>query len=132
MMPTSGYRSITVSEEAYNRLVQFLEEHREELRKQDVRSISSLVSHLVMYVIEADDILRRRAPWMRLVGFTEHGVVIEDKKIDRIVEVRLVNNDLFCELDQRDDCVHVGFAYAIPEVYNAMVARGKRPPQVWE
>ncbi|WP_174448314.1 hypothetical protein [Conexivisphaera calida] len=131
-MPTSGYRSITVSEEAYNRLVQFLEEHREELRKQDVRSISSLVSHLVMYVIEADDILRRRAPWMRLVGFTEHGVVIEDKKIDRIVEVRLVNNDLFCELDQRDDCVHVGFAYAIPEVYNAMVARGKRPPQVWE
>ncbi|MDP7982590.1 MAG: hypothetical protein ACP5G6_07740 [Conexivisphaera sp.] len=131
-MPMAGYRSITVSEEVYNKLVQFLEEHKDELKKQDVRSISSLVGHLVMYVIEADDILRRRAPWMRLVGFTEHGVVIEDKKIDRIVEVRLVNDDLFCELDQRDDCVHVGFAYAIPEVYNAMVARGKRPPQVWE
>ncbi|BBE42476.1 hypothetical protein [Conexivisphaera calida] len=131
-MPMTGYRSITVSEEVYNKLVQFLEEHKDELKKQDVRSISSLVGHLVMYVIEADDILRRRAPWMRLVGFTEHGVVIEDKKIDRIVEVRLVNDDLFCELDQRDDCVHVGFAYAIPEVYNAMVARGKRPPQVWE
>jgi predicted transcriptional regulator len=133
-MPAAGFRTVAIHDEVYRRMVQYVQEHKEELREQKIDSLSSFLDHLIMYVIEADDVLRRRAPWMRLVGFTEQGVVIEDKKIGRIVEVRLVNDakDLWCELDQRNDCVHVGFAYAIPEVYHAMMLRGGRPPHIWE
>jgi hypothetical protein len=109
------------------------EEHKQELAKQGVYTFNGFINHLLWSVIESDKILRSRAYYMSLVGFTDSGVVIEDKKLGRIVEVRVApGGDLVCELDQRNDCVHAGFAYAIPEVYAAMLARGKRPPTVRE
>ena len=129
-MPWVG---VKVRSEYVERLKEIYEERKHEMLDIGIRSFNGFFNHIVWQVIEADRILRSRAPYMSLVGFTDNGVVIEDKKLGRIVEVRAApGGDLVCELDQRNDCVHVGFAYAIPEVYSAMLARGKRPPKVWE
>jgi hypothetical protein len=127
------WRTFKLRVECAEEISKLYEEHKQELAKQGVYTFNGFINHLLWQVIEADKILRSRAPYMSLVGFTDNGVVIEDKKLGRIVEVRAApGGDLVCELDQRNDCAHVGFAYAIPEVYSAMLARGKRPPKVWE
>jgi len=35
--------------------------------------------------------------------------------------------DLFCELDQRNDCMHVGFVFALPEFYKILKEKGVKP-----
>lgn len=123
------WQTVKVRSEYMDELRRLYEERKHEMLDMGVRSFNGFFNHVVWQVIEADRMLRIRAPYMSFVGFSDNGVVIEDKKIDRIVEVRVTpGGDLFCELDQRNDCVHVGFAYAIPEVYTAMLARGRRPP----
>jgi len=51
--------------------------------------------------------------------------MIKDNKIGRIVEVQVHGKDLICMLDEKKDCVHVGYASAIPEVYRLMSERRK-------
>jgi len=127
------WRTFKLRMEYAEEISRVYEEHKQELAKQGVYTFNGFINHLLWSVIESDKILRSRAYYMSLVGFTDSGVVIEDKKLGRIVEVRVApGGDLVCELDQRNDCVHAGFAYAIPEVYAAMLARGKRPPTVRE
>ena len=129
-MPWVG---VKVRSEYVERLKEIYEERKHEMLDIGIRSFNGFFNHIVWQVIEADRILRSRAPYMSFVGFTDSGLVIKDERIGRILEVRVMpGGDLFCELDQRNDCAHVGFAYAIPEVYTAMLARGKRPPTVRE
>jgi hypothetical protein len=45
-------------------------------------------------------------------------VVLQDNKRNRIAEVLLKEGELQCLLDERSDCVHVGFVYSLPELYN--------------
>jgi len=55
-------------------------------------------------------------------------VVLKDNKTNRIAEVMLKEGELQCLLDERADCVHVGFVYSLPELYN-MNDEIKAPPR---
>jgi hypothetical protein len=54
-------------------------------------------------------------------------VVLQDNKRDRIAEVLLKEGGLQCLLDEKSDCIHVGFVYSLPELYN-MSDEIKVPP----
>jgi hypothetical protein len=53
-------------------------------------------------------------------------VVLQDNKRNRIAEVLLKEGELQCLLDEKSDCVHVGFVYSLPELYNN--EKVKAPP----
>jgi hypothetical protein len=54
-------------------------------------------------------------------------VVLKDNKRNRIAEVMLKEGELQCLLDEKSDCVHVGFVYSLPELYN-MNNKIRAPP----
>jgi len=39
-----------------------------------------------------------------------------------------VNNKLHCDVDEKEDCAHIGFAYSLPKVYDAMIRLGIPAP----
>ena len=59
----------------------------------------------------------RHAPFMEKILIDHNSVIIKDNKRNRIVEITLHDNELHCLLDDRNDCVHVGFVYSLPELY---------------
>jgi hypothetical protein len=54
---------------------------------------------------------------MEKISIDQNRVVLKDNKRNRIVEVLLKEGELQCLLDERFDCVHVGFVYSLPEIY---------------
>ena len=50
-------------------------------------------------------------------------------KRNRIAEVILRNGELRCLLDEKIDCVHIGFVYSIPEVYIVLNNKGMKAPK---
>jgi len=38
---------------------------------------------------------------------------------------------LYCQEDNSENCVHVGFCYALPQVYKALIKKGFRPPKYY-
>jgi hypothetical protein len=59
----------------------------------------------------------KHAPYMEKIDIDQNRVTLKDNKRNRIVEVLLKDGELQCLLDEKSDCVHVGFVYSLPELY---------------
>ena len=54
---------------------------------------------------------------LKKIAIEQDRVIIKDNKRNRIAEVMIRNQELQCLLDETADCIHIGFVYALPEVY---------------
>ena len=43
---------------------------------------------------------------------------------NRIAEVAIQNGELYCLLCEEKDCVHVGYVFGLPDVYEVLNAKG--------
>ena len=64
------------------------------------------------------EVFAKHAPYMEKLSIDQNRVVLQDNKRNRIAEVLLKEGELQCLLDERSDCIHVGFVYSLPELYN--------------
>jgi hypothetical protein len=71
----------------------------------------------------------RHVHYMEKLSIDQNRVVLKDNKRNRIAEVMLKEGELQCLLDERADCVHVGFVYSLPELYNMNNQEIKAPPR---
>jgi hypothetical protein len=120
-MPKEGFSVITITEQVHDKARQ---RYQQKVKAgQIAKSFSRYVNDLIMEVIEADESFALQAPFMQKIALQDNSIMIKDNKIGRIVEVKVHGKDLLCMYDERKDCVHVGYAYAIPEVYRVMSER---------
>ncbi len=125
-MSEKKWKTVLLRSEYVDGLKALYERKKHPLLDQGINSFTGFVNDLVWHVIEADRVLSRKAPFLSEVGMTEDGVTIRDARLNRIVDVKVRNGELVCELDNSNSCLHVGFAYAIPEVYRVMNMLGKK------
>ena len=125
-MPYKGYKAVTISEEAYNRLKQA---YQKETADQKVKlSLSKWTEKYLWGVIERSEAWRDYMPYLEAQNIEDSGILLKDNRLSKLVQLRLHDGDLYCDVDCSSDCVHVGFAWAIPEVYKIMKAHGRKPP----
>ncbi len=125
-MPDKKWSAVLVRAEYIDGLKAIYERKKHPLLDAGINTFTGFVNDLIWHVIEADELLSQKAPFLSEMGMTEDGVTIRDAKLDRIVEVKVRNGELVCNLDNSNDCIHVGFAYAIPEVYRIMNMVGRK------
>jgi len=123
-----NYTSIIISNENKKRIEEYLKSKYPEFPP----PISAFISKVVIDYIERDEVMRQYGPYLSFVSNNENTIFIKDEKNDRVVPVRVVIKengqfDLFCELDQRNDCMHVGFVFALPEFYKILKEKGVKP-----
>jgi hypothetical protein len=120
-MPKEGFSVITITEQVHDKAKQ---RYNQKVKAGQIdKSFSRYVNDLIMEVVEADESFALQAPFMQKIALEDNSIMIKDNKIGRIVEVKVHGKDLMCMFDERKDCVHVGYAYAIPEVYRVMSER---------
>ncbi len=122
-MPKEGFSVITITQQAHDKAKQ---RYNQKVKAEKLsKSFSKYVNDLIVETIEADENLSLTAPFMQKIGLQDNSIMIKDNKIGRIVEVQVHGKDLICMYDEKKDCMHVGYAYAIPEVYRVMSERRK-------
>ena len=70
------------------------------------------------------------APLIEKIAVYSDRVIPKDNKHNRIAEALSKDGELQCLLDERPDCVHVGFVYSLPELYYYIIHNNgiKVPP----
>jgi hypothetical protein len=122
-MPKEGFSVVTITQLAHDKAKQ---RYNQKVKTQKLaKSFSKYVNDIIIEQVEADENLSLTAPFMEKVGLEGNSIMIKDNKIGRIAEVQVHGKELICMLDEKKDCVHVGFACAIPEVYRLIVERRK-------
>ena len=128
----SGWMSLTVSEDVYSHYKGYFESKKEQLARKGITSFAGYITSMLEDLMERDEVFARYAPFIEEFGYDDDGktIYLKDNKTGRIADVVFQNKELYCRLDERGDCVHVGFAYSLPKVYKVMLELGIKPPKM--
>jgi hypothetical protein len=127
-LPKEGFKSITVSETVYDKFHDVYQKNKNELVMKGVNSFSGYITYMLEEMMQKDKTFAKYAPKIEKISVDEDRVILKDTIKNRIAEVAMQRGELFCQLCEDKNCVHVGFAWAIPEVYELLNAKGiKRP-----
>ena len=128
-MPKDGFKSITVSETVYDKFFDVYQKNKEELLMKGVNSFSGYITYMLEEKIEKDKTFARYAPKLEKISVDGDRVVLKDNIKNRIAEVTIQRGELFCQLCEEKDCVHIGFVFSLPDVYEILSAKGIRHPK---
>jgi hypothetical protein len=128
-MPKAGFKSITVSENVYKKFFEIYEKNKKELELKGITSFSGYLTSMMEEMMMKYEVFAKHAPFMEKLAIDQNRVIVKDNKRNRIAEVLLKNGELQCLLDERSDCVHVGFVYSLPETYCIINSKGIKVPR---
>jgi hypothetical protein len=112
-LPQPGQKTVTVSGKV---LAQLEDNYKREKAKRPNLSFAAFVSESALIELERRKILRD-AQFISLIGFGDDSVILKDVRKDgKLIEVQIRSKNLKCLYDDISDCIHVGFALALPEV----------------
>lgn len=123
-MPKAGFKSITVSEEVYDKFFDVFEKNKPDLTMKGINSFSGYVTYMLEQTMLKDKTFARYAPKLEKVAIDDDRVVLKDNIKNRIAEVTVQKGELFCQLCEEKDCVHVGFVFSLPDVYEILNSKG--------
>ncbi|MDR4511282.1 MAG: hypothetical protein MRJ93_06195 [Nitrososphaeraceae archaeon] len=128
-MPKPGFKSITVSENVYNKFFRIYEKRKNHLELKGITSFSGYLTSMMEEMMIKHEAFAKQAPFMEKISIDSDRVLLKDNKKNRIVEVILKNGELICVLDEKTDCVHIGFVYSLPQVYMILNNKGIKAPK---
>ena len=123
-MPKAGFKSITVSEEVYDKFFDVFEKNKPDLTMKGINSFSGYVTYMLEQTMLKDKTFARYAPKLEKIAIDDDRVVLKDNIKNRIAEVTVQKGELFCQLCEEKDCVHVGFVFSLPDVYEILNSKG--------
>ena len=125
-MPKPGFKSITISEAVYDKFNQTYQKNRDELTMKGVNSFAGYVTYLLEDVMKKDKTFARYAPKLEKVSIDSDRIILKDNIKNRIAEVAIQNGELYCQLCEEKDCVHVGYVFGLRDVYEVLNSKGIR------
>ena len=125
-MPKAGFKSITISETVYDKFHDVYQKSKGDL---PVNSFSGYVTYMLEEMMQKDKTFARYAPKIEKISIDDDRVVLKDNMKNRIAEVAVQKGELFCQLCDEKDCVHVGYVFSLPDVYEVLNARGIKNPK---
>ncbi|QLH09494.1 MULTISPECIES: hypothetical protein [Candidatus Nitrosotenuis] len=128
-MPKPGFKSITVSEQVYDKFYDVFEKNKTDLTMKGINSFSGYVTYMLEEMMQKDKTFARYAPKLEKIAIDEDRVVLKDNIKNRIAEVTVQKGELFCQLCEEKDCVHVGFVFSLPDVYEILNSKGIKHPK---
>ena len=128
-MPKAGFKSITVSEDVYDKFYDVFEKNKPELTMKGINSFSGYVTYMLEQTMQKDKTFARYAPKIEKISVDEDRVILKDNIKNRIAEVAIQRGELFCQLCEEKDCVHIGYVFSLPDVYEILNAKGIKHPK---
>ncbi|HJT10840.1 MAG TPA: hypothetical protein VJ771_08670 [Candidatus Nitrosotalea sp.] len=123
-MPKAGFKSITVSEEVYNRFHDIYKKNKQDLAMKGINSFAGYITFMMEDLMQKDETFARYAPKLEKISADDNRVVIKDNIKNRIAEVAVQNGELYCLLCEEKNCVHVGYVFSLSEVYEVLNSKG--------
>jgi len=120
------YRSDT---QVYEKFSNVYEKNKENIAKKGINSFSGYVTYMLEEMMKRDKTFTRYAPKIEKISVDDDRIILKDNIKKRIAEVIVHKGELVCQLCKEKDCVHVGFVFSLPDVYEVLNAKGIKHPK---
>jgi len=79
-------------------------------------STKDYINNVLLEAIERDKFLYSYAPSLSKVGYEGNILFIRDAKLGKTAEISLRDRSLYWNVCNSKDCVHIHYAFALPEM----------------
>lgn len=110
MVKRGGKEVVTV--EIFKETYELMKSNAERMRWNTKEYINTVLAE----AIERDKFLQTYAPFLSKVGYQDNILFIRDAKVGKTAEIYLKDRALYCGLCESKDCMHIHYAFALPEV----------------
>lgn len=124
-----GWTPISVTDDLATDLESMWKEDRKRPKNQ---KFSPWVNNLLLKYVEFNKELKEYGPFLEFIEANDNEIFIADhrpKKLNTTVYIKDDKKELQCIVDKSIDCIHVGFCFAIPEVYKVLIEHGFKEPK---
>ncbi len=127
-MTKPGWRTVLLREEVVKAVEKAKAEREAGLRRR--LPLGAFIEDMIWQILEEQEILRSYGPYIEKISVDANTIILRDNRVGRIVECVLKEGELYCIHCESSNCVHIGYSWAIPEVYKAMNLQGRRMPKI--
>ena len=119
-MPQEGQKTITMSGKRLERLEKEFQQNKS---KQLGSSFSAFIADAALIELERRELINQAA-YISLIAINDNVIILKDVEKRSFAEVYLRNRTLKCDTCNQDNCIHVGFALALPEIRKSLLTNG--------
>lgn len=116
-MPKAGFKTITVSDYVYDTFFAVYKKNKRELAMNGIFSFSGYITDLVRQSTEKTRTFSKYQEAIQKISVDADRVILKDMGKNRIVEVTISKGELFCQLCEKNSCLHIGYCYSIHNIY---------------
>jgi hypothetical protein len=127
-VPKQGWKTFSIRNE---RLQQLTLIYKEDKNRPSNQEFGGWFDNLLLRYVEHNEALRRYCPFLEFKSTSENMIHLFDHKLNKTIDIYIngKKKELQCENDDRIDCLHIGFCFAIPEVYKVLIENGFKQPK---
>jgi hypothetical protein len=129
MPQNPNWRTLPVRKEIKTKLKQIWAADK---KRPKTQKFSGYVDNLLSVMVEFQEELSRYGPFLEFRG-ADKTISLYDHLKNKSIEIYIDTKEkkLHCEADNKSaNCLHVGFCFAIPEVYKVLIERGFKEPKI--
>ena len=97
-MPKPGFKSITISEQVYEKFYDVYEKNKEKLTMKGVNSFAGYITYMLEDSMLKDKTFAKYAPKLELMSIEDDRVILKNNIQNRIAEVVFQRGELYCQL----------------------------------
>ncbi len=120
------YRS---DSQVYEKFYSLYEKEKDVLTLKGINNFSEYVSFMLDEMMKRDKAFSKYVPKIEKISVYDDRVILKDNIKNKIAEVVLQKRALFCNLCKENSCVHIGFVFSLPEIYEVLNARKMKHPK---
>ena len=125
-MPNPGFKSITISEQVYEKFYDVYEKNKDKLTMKGVNSFAGYITYMLEDSMLKDKTFAKYAPKLELMSIEDDRGILKNNIQNRIAEVVFQRGELYCQLCEAKDCHCIGYVWSIPEIYEKLNSKGLR------
>lgn len=127
---SNNIATVAIHKEIYNKVKLIAEEKG--------KTIQDYINETLLMNVEKDQFLKIFAPYLSLEHVSDNTIFLYDAKKDQTILIKIKYREansyddeveVHCENDKSDECMHVRFALALPELMKLNLKRSKRKLQ---
>lgn len=126
MPQKKGWSTIQIREDVKNNL---LELYNNDKKRPSNQKFTAYLDLILKNTIAFNKQITEYGPFLEFNSAIDNHITVKDNTMNRLVTIYINSKkkELQCDFCEKTDCLHIGFCFAVPEIYKVLIENGFRP-----
>ena len=131
MPQKKGWSTVQIREDVKNNLLNL---YNNDKKRPSNQKFTAYLDLILKNTIAFNKQITEYGPFLEFTSAIDNHIAVKDNTMNRLVTIYINSKkkELQCDFCEKIDCLHIGFCFAVPEIYKVLIENGFRPKKKTE